>query len=169
MEYECTGWGGLKAADKNTNERSQVENVSTVLLIDLTDTSSVSRRRERVTWPSALLKCRCSLSLGCLKARSPPDYLLVFPLPLFFISFHALALSKYCFYLFVLRLPIHLSFTAGPPLFISKHKHTQTLFHFRGYLSDPIPIAPSPKSLLHQRKSVLLSAGADIRVCWLTL
>lgn len=32
----------LKAADKNTNEGSQVENVSTVVLIDLTDTSSVS-------------------------------------------------------------------------------------------------------------------------------
>lgn len=148
-----------------------MENVSTVVLIDLTDTSSVSQRRERVTWPSALLKCHRSLSLGCLKARSlpPPNYLFVFPLPLFFISFRALALSKYCFYLFVLRSSIHLSFTAGPPLFISKHKHTDTLFHFRGYPSDPIPIAPSPKSLLHQRKSVLLSAGADITVCWLTL
>lgn len=38
----------LNAADKNTNEGSQVENVSTVVLIDLTDTSSVSQRRELV-------------------------------------------------------------------------------------------------------------------------
>lgn len=43
----------LKAADKNTNEGSQVENVSTVVLIDLTDTSSVSQWRELVARPSA--------------------------------------------------------------------------------------------------------------------
>lgn len=47
---------GWRAADKNTNERRQVENVSTVVLIDLTDTSSVSQRRRRVTQPSALLR-----------------------------------------------------------------------------------------------------------------
>lgn len=46
----------LKAADKNTNERSQVENVSTVVLIDLTDTSSVPQWRELVARLSAKLQ-----------------------------------------------------------------------------------------------------------------
>lgn len=85
----------------------------------------------------------------------PPHYLLVFPLPLFFLflftPLHSLNIASTCLSFacpFICHLP------PGPPLFISKHKLTDTLFHFRGYLSDPIPIAPSPKSLLHQRKSV---------------
>lgn len=49
----------LNAADKNTNEGSQVENVSTVVLIDLTDTSSVSYWMRLVAWHSAQLKCVC--------------------------------------------------------------------------------------------------------------
>ncbi len=63
----------LKAADKNTNEGSQVENVSTVVLIDLTDTSSVSQWRELVACLCESLKCvwHSSLSFGCLKVWTP--------------------------------------------------------------------------------------------------
>lgn len=46
----------LKAADKNTNEGSQVENVSTVVLIDLTDTSGVSCWKKLVAWHFAQAK-----------------------------------------------------------------------------------------------------------------
>lgn len=69
-----------EAADNNTNERSQVENVSTVVLIDLTDTSSVSQWRELVAWPSAQRKCvgHSSLSLGSLRSEDPSLFLIPF-------------------------------------------------------------------------------------------
>lgn len=51
-EHADTLWR-RKAQNKNTNERSQVENVSTVVLIDLTDTSSASPWRELVARPCA--------------------------------------------------------------------------------------------------------------------
>lgn len=65
----------LKAADKNTNEGSQVENVSTVVLIDLTDTSSVSCWKKLVAWHFAQAKGVChSLLSDSLKFPSICSY-----------------------------------------------------------------------------------------------
>lgn len=65
----------LKAADKNTNEGSQVENVSTVVLIDLTDTSGVSCWKKLVAWHFAQAKWVChSLLSDSLKFPSICSY-----------------------------------------------------------------------------------------------
>lgn len=74
---------GCRAADKNTNERSQVENVSTVVLIDLTDTSSVSQRRQRVTRPLRSARARArvracvAVTLGKHTALTAPPILCI--------------------------------------------------------------------------------------------
>lgn len=82
----------LKAADKNTNERSQVENVSTVLLIDLTDTSSV---REVVAGPHMAV---CGTPFVTCLFHSLKPTCIYFPIP---SLFRTLALSKYCLTPFV--------------------------------------------------------------------
>lgn len=165
----------LKAADKNTNEGSQVENVSTVVLIDLTDTSSASRWRKT----GGIVCCWAAVCVALFLTICLCDSVKSSVVSLFIPSL---------FYTFILNIASPSVSFACPfichstfPLSFLKilwatytHTHTHVLsystsFHFRGYHSGPIPVVLSPKSLLHQRNTVHLSAGADITVCCLTL
>ena len=146
-----------KAADKNTNEGSQGENVSTVVLIDLTDTSSVSqwKRKKKRNWlQGTLINWGVALYIVLLLAWKPPQT----SVPLL----HALTFSKYCSSLCVLNLSIHLPFNVAPLSFLNivlavcAHSFTPVrlcaLFQFKGYHLVPVPVALSPKSLLHQSR-----------------
>ena len=166
----------LNAADKNTNEGSQVENVSTVVLIDLTDTSSVSQRRELVArrWQTPVCVCVCVAPFW------PPFFFFFFFFPpLCFAPSHSLNIASPAA---SLACPL-ICHSVAVPLFFHTynilaqahtHTHAHTLRHrsyFRGHHSDPIPVVLSPK---HEKKNpppsaVHLSAWADIGACRLTL
>lgn len=124
----------LKAADKNTNERSQVENVSTVALIDLTDTSSASQRRG--SWRRGPL-------LSPSVRRSPLCHLAVSGFPSHpHLSLH-LFIPSLCF------APSRSLNIASPPVSFPSSIH--------------LPFSAAPLSLLKRKKNTLLRAHTRVR------
>lgn len=138
----------LNAADKNTNEGSQVENVSTVVLIDLTDTSSVSQRRELVArrWQNP----------ECVALFWPLPFFLLFFSPLCFAPLHCLNIASPTV---SLACPL-ICHSVAVPLFFLKHTraHTHACTHTPFlFQRSPLELNPSgavpktkQKSLLYQ-------------------
>lgn len=126
------------------------ENVSTVMLIDLTDTSSVSHWRKLVT--SALHFV--FLLSDCVKAPNIPLHYC--HMPSLTLNLVAPCVSFISQVICHLLQPLHVLFLDHVP----SHPCACASFHFRGYHS--VPVALSPKSLVNQTNFKDASAGMAV-------